>query len=67
MIISRAYVRRLERAGKARIERIRGQVVTTQNVNDGHCYALVTRFDLVRVDHYRVAQAKVVTLQRVAI
>ncbi len=51
MIITRKYARRLARTGKATIE----QYASTDD--RGRRWAIVTRHDLQRVDHYLVRAA----------
>lgn len=46
MIISKNYAKKLEKNGKAKIE-------SATTSLDGDSYAIVTRFDLQRVDHFR--------------
>jgi len=51
MIISKKYAKQLETSGKARIERDEsGNIVHTRI--EGRPYALVTRLDVQRMDHY---------------
>ena len=49
MIITRKHAQRLAREGKATLETIDGETVTT--VDNGRRYQIVTRHDKQRVDH----------------
>jgi hypothetical protein len=48
MIISKAYAKRLIKAGKARA--VKGDTCT----DNGRQYQIVTRLDVQRVDHYEI-------------